>query len=291
MPLFDARPGGIDPCDAGVWRHGGRPRFSPLSFGESRLRRGGYPRCRHHRLLAARADPAAGRPAGAKLASSGRAARRSQLMNDLEAAFGAPVPGIQHDRARTRWPQSAAAEGAGRIGRTEHGTTEIRIMDTAGNLLKSASAARWSSAAPTSSRATGTIRGERDVVHERMVRTGDKASRPGWVPLTRRSLKELINRGGEKVSPREVDEVLLTHPAVAEAVCFGVPHATWGEEVEAAVVLREPLTQAELLAFCKERLADFKRPKQIHITDAIPRTATGKIQRRVVAAAYTKAAS
>ena len=82
--------------------------------------------------------------------------------------------------------------------------------------------------------------------------------------------------------------MLLTHPAVAEAVCFGVPHATWGEEVAAAVVLREgePATEADLLAFCKERLADFKRPKQIHITEAIPRTATGKIQRGVVAKAF-----
>jgi acyl-coenzyme A synthetase/AMP-(fatty) acid ligase len=88
----------------------------------------------------------------------------------------------------------------------------------------------------------------------------------------------------------------LTHPAIAEAVCFGVPHRSWGEEVAAAVVLRATdsgtaATEAELLAFCKERLADFKRPKQIHITDAIPRTATGKIQRRVVAQAFAPQAS
>ena len=80
--------------------------------------------------------------------------------------------------------------------------------------------------------------------------------------------------------------MLLTHPAVAEAVCFGVPHPTWGEEVAAAVGRsREAVPrEADLLAYCKERLADYKRPKQIHITDTIPRTATGKIQRRVVAA-------
>ena len=105
------------------------------------------------------------------------------------------------------------------------------------------------------------------------------STRDGYLTLVGR-LKELINRGGEKISPREIDEVLLAHPAVAEAVCFGVPHPTWGEEVAAAVVLREAATEAELLAYCRERLADFKRPKQIHITEAIPRTATGKIQRR-----------
>ena len=90
--------------------------------------------------------------------------------------------------------------------------------------------------------------------------------------------------------------MLLTHPAIAEAVCFGVPHRSWGEEVAAAVVLRPAdsgttATEAELLAFCKERLADFKRPKQIHITDTIPRTATGKIQRRIVAQAFAPQAS
>ena len=87
---------------------------------------------------------------------------------------------------------------------------------------------------------------------------------------------------------RSIDEVLLTHPAVAEAVTFGVPHGIWGEEVAAAIVLREGQTvgEADLLAYCREHLADFKRPKQIHITESIPRTATGKIQRGVVAKAY-----
>jgi acyl-CoA synthetase (AMP-forming)/AMP-acid ligase II len=101
----------------------------------------------------------------------------------------------------------------------------------------------------------------------------------------------LINRGGEKISPREIDEVLLAHPAVAEAVSFGVPHGTWGEEVAAAVVVRQPVTEHELVEYCRQRLADFKRPKQIHITDAIPRTATGKIQRGAVAKAYAQKAS
>ena len=101
----------------------------------------------------------------------------------------------------------------------------------------------------------------------------------------------MINRGGEKISPREIDEVLLTHPGVAEAVCFGVPHKTWGEEVSAAVVLKDTVSEADLLAYCRDRLADYKRPKQIHITDKIPRTATGKIQRRVVAQAFAPTAS
>jgi acyl-CoA synthetase (AMP-forming)/AMP-acid ligase II len=119
-------------------------------------------------------------------------------------------------------------------------------------------------------------------------RTGDQGflDEDGYLTLTGR-LKEMINRGGEKIGPREIDEVLLSHPSVAEAVAFGVPHPGWGEEVAAAVVLREGADtgEPEILAFCKERLADFKRPKKIYITSAIPRTATGKIQRGAVAKA------
>jgi len=98
----------------------------------------------------------------------------------------------------------------------------------------------------------------------------------------------LINRGGEKIAPREIDEVLLAHPAIAEAVAFGVPHATWGEEVAAAVVLSadgEKPNESTILSYCKERLADFKCPKKLYIVDTIPRTATGKIQRGAVAKA------
>jgi acyl-CoA synthetase (AMP-forming)/AMP-acid ligase II len=118
-------------------------------------------------------------------------------------------------------------------------------------------------------------------------RTGDQGilDARGYLTLVGR-LKELINRGGEKISPREIDEALLTHPAVAEAVCFGVPDAKYGEEVAAAVVLRGEASAADLLAHCRERLAAFKVPKTIHLVMQIPRTATGKVQRRVVAAAF-----
>ena len=117
-------------------------------------------------------------------------------------------------------------------------------------------------------------------------RTGDQGALDpeGYLQLTGR-IKELINRGGEKIGPREIDDVLLTHPSVAEAVCFGVPHPAWGEEVAAAIVLREPIGEADLIAYCRERLAEFKCPKKIYIVDSIPRTATGKIQRLNVAAA------
>ncbi|PYT27087.1 MAG: AMP-dependent synthetase [Acidobacteria bacterium] len=116
-------------------------------------------------------------------------------------------------------------------------------------------------------------------------RTGDEGvlDAEGYLHLTGR-IKELINRGGEKIAPLEIDDVLLTHPAISEAVCFGVPHPTWGEEVAAAVVLSEPAAEADLIAYCRERLADFKCPKKFYMVESIPRTATGKVQRLNVAA-------
>ena len=119
-------------------------------------------------------------------------------------------------------------------------------------------------------------------------RTGDQGTLDdaGYLRLIGR-IKELINRGGEKIAPREIDEVLESHPAVKEAVAFGVPHTTWGEEVAAAVVLIAPATEKELLAYSRERLADFKVPKRLHIVESIPRTPTGKVQRRFVAEQLT----
>jgi len=111
-------------------------------------------------------------------------------------------------------------------------------------------------------------------------RTGDQGQIDidGYLALTGR-LKELINRGGEKISPLEIDDVLLRHPAVAEALAFAVPHKTLGEDIHAAVVLKAPASEAELREHCAAHLAEFKVPRQIHILDEIPRGATGKPQR------------
>ena len=113
-------------------------------------------------------------------------------------------------------------------------------------------------------------------------RTGDQGrlDAEGYLTLTGR-LKEIINRGGEKISPREVDEVIMDHPAVAQVVTFGMPHPKLGEEVAAAVVLREgqALTDKALRDFLAERLADFKVPRKILFMAEIPKGATGKLQR------------
>jgi len=278
-------------------------KFSPLSFWRVARDHGvtwysAVPTL--HQLLLARAgdplDGARGKPAGTerlRFIRSCSAALPPQVMHALEAAFGAPVleaygmTEAAHQMASN--PLPPAAHKPGSVGR---GTdVRVSIMDKEGRHLPQGDQGEVVIQGPN------VIRGYEnnpDANASSFVdgwfRTGDQGylDADGYLHLVAR-IKELINRGGEKISPREIDEVLLTHPAVAEAVCFGVPHRTWGEEVEAAVVLRDPASAADLLSYCRERLADYKRPKQIHITDAIPRTATGKIQRGVVAKAYTQA--
>jgi acyl-CoA synthetase (AMP-forming)/AMP-acid ligase II len=273
-------------------------KFSPLSFWRVAKDHGAtwysaVPTL--HQLLLARADAASGKPAGAerlRFIRSCSASLPPQVMHDLEAAFGAPVleaygmTEAAHQMASNPLPPASRKPGS--VGR---GTdVRISIMDAAGRHVPQGERGEVVIQGPN------VIRGYENNPEanassfvDGWFRTGDQGvlDADGYLTLVGR-IKELINRGGEKISPREIDEVLLAHPAVAEAVCFGVAHPTWGEEVAAAVVVRGPVSEADLLAFCRERLADYKRPKQIHITDTIPRTATGKIQRRVVAEAYAR---
>ncbi|PVU93475.1 hypothetical protein BB559_003251 [Furculomyces boomerangus] len=117
-------------------------------------------------------------------------------------------------------------------------------------------------------------------------RTGDQGylDEDGYLFLTGR-IKELINRGGEKISPLEIDALLLKCPGVSDAVCFAVEHEIYGQEVAAAVIADEGsgLTADDVKKFVGTHVAAFKVPKTVYITEFFPRTATGKIQRRVVA--------
>jgi acyl-CoA synthetase (AMP-forming)/AMP-acid ligase II len=244
-----------------------------------------------HSLLLARAGSE--RPAGAenlRFIRSCSAPLSPEMMQQLETAFGAPVleaygmTEASHQMASNPLPPAARKPGS--VGK---GTgVKISIMDAAGNHLPPETAGEVVIQGPNviegyennpDANATSFTGG--------WFRTGDQGilDSEGYLRLVAR-IKELINRGGEKISPREIDELLITHPAISEAVCFGVPHPTWGEEVAAAVVLNGTVSEADLMSFCRERLAEFKRPKKIHIVETIPRTATGKIQRRVVAAAF-----
>ena len=116
-------------------------------------------------------------------------------------------------------------------------------------------------------------------------RTGDIGSvdADGFLTLHGRK-NDLINRGGEKISPVEIDQVLLQHAAVAEAAAFPVPHPRLGEDIAAAVVLRPGMsaTSVELRSFLHDRVAAFKVPRRIVIRDQLPKGATGKVLRRLL---------
>jgi acyl-CoA synthetase (AMP-forming)/AMP-acid ligase II len=243
-----------------------------------------------HQLLLARAGSE--RPQGSeglRFIRSCSAALPTEMMAKMEQTFGAPVleaygmTEASHQMASN--PRPPASRKPGTVG---PGTgVKIGIMDDLGNLLAQGDRGEVVIQGPNvvdgyennpEANAKSFTKG--------WFRTGDQGflDAEGYLTLTGR-IKELINRGGEKIAPQEIDELLLTHPAIAEAVAFGVPHKTWGEEVAAAVVLREPQDESAILTFCKEHLADFKCPKKLFIVDAIPRTATGKIQRGAVAKA------
>jgi acyl-CoA synthetase (AMP-forming)/AMP-acid ligase II len=160
---------------------------------------------------------------------------------------------------------------------------EIAIMDEAGTLL------------PPGTTGEIVIRGENvtagyesnpkanaEAFTNGWFRTGDQGVQDteGYVTITGR-LKEIINRGGEKISPREIDEVLMDHPAVQQVVTFGIPHDKLGEEVGAVVVLRDGMAanERELRDFVAGRVADFKAPRKILFMEEIPKGATGKLQR------------
>ncbi|KAJ1326567.1 oxalate--CoA ligase [Microdochium nivale] len=125
-------------------------------------------------------------------------------------------------------------------------------------------------------------------------RTGDqgKLDEDGYVVITGR-IKELINKGGEKISPIELDNVLTRHEAVSEAVSFAIPDELYGQEVAVAIVLKPGarLSEDELRGWTADKLAKFKVPKQVYFTEVMPKTATGKIQRRIVAETMLKQAA
>jgi acyl-CoA synthetase (AMP-forming)/AMP-acid ligase II/thioesterase domain-containing protein len=114
------------------------------------------------------------------------------------------------------------------------------------------------------------------------LRTGDEGrlDADGYLYVTGR-IKEIINRGGQKISPREIDELISAHPAVAQAVAFPVPDSRLGEDIGAAVILKakDSITEHELRGFIADRVADYKVPRQIYFVDQIPVGPTGKIQR------------
>ena len=160
---------------------------------------------------------------------------------------------------------------------------EVSIMDELGNVLSPGQVGEIViRGANLMSRYLNSPESANENFERGWFRTGDQGylDTDGYLFITGR-LKEMINRGGEKIAPREVEDVILHHRAVAEAIAFAVPHETLGEDVAVAVVLREKAaaTERELQQFVAAHLAEFKIPRRVVFVDEIPKSATGKPQR------------
>ena len=245
-----------------------------------------------HQAIIARAGAHADviREAPLRFIRSSSAALPATVLASLEAAFDAPVveaygmTEAAHQMASNPLPPRQRKPGS--VGLAAG--PEVAVMSSDGTRLGAGEVGEVVIRGPnvTAGYADNPA-ANADAFVNGWFRTGDQGvlDEDGYLRLTGR-LKELINRGGEKISPREVDEALLAHPAIGQAVSFAIPHAQLGEEVGAAVEVRAgiAITPAELRAFAGDRLAAFKVPRTIIIVDAIPKGPTGKLQRIGLAA-------
>jgi acyl-CoA synthetase (AMP-forming)/AMP-acid ligase II len=273
-------------------------KFSPLSFWQTAKEHGAtwysaVPTI--HQLLLARVKKDSPRPAGAeklRFIRSCSASLPPQVMHDLEAAFGAPVleaygmTEASHQMSSNPLPPGARKPGSVGIATG----TEIKVVDAQGrNVPVGEVAIKGPAVTP------GYLNNEEANAasfFDGWFRTGDRGSfdEDGYLRLEGR-LKEMILRGGENISPYEIEEVLLGHPAVADAICFGIDDEKYGERVGAAVALSGDADDRELIAHCRERLSAFKVPEVVYVLEAIPRTPTGKVQRKRVGDSLSRGAA
>lgn len=233
-----------------------------------------------------RLDRAGGQaPQGLRFLRSCSSALPPELMTQVEDRFGAPLLEAygmtEASHQITSNPLPPAARMPASVGVATG--TEVRIVDP-----KTGAVMPLQAPGEVQIRGRGLTSGylnnplaTAEALVDGWFRTGDSGTLDGegYLRLVGR-LREMIIRGGENIAPAEIEDVLRSHPAVQDAVCFGLPDKKYGEQVAVAVALRAPAEASGLQDYCRERLAAFKVPRTVHIVDAIPRTATGKLQRR-----------
>jgi acyl-CoA synthetase (AMP-forming)/AMP-acid ligase II len=205
-----------------------------------------------------------------------------RLMRDAEARYGVPMieaygmTEAGHQMTSNPLPPAARLEGSVGIS----AGAEIRVVDADGRDVAPGAAGEVAIRGPGVT--PGYLNNERanaEAFFGGWFRTGDEgALEDGYLRLRGR-LKEMIIRGGENISPHEIEAVLLAHPDVGEAVVFGVDDDKYGQTVAAAVVLTGSAGPDELRAHARKSLAAFKVPDTIHVLPQIPKTPTGKVQR------------
>lgn len=228
------------------------------------------------------------RPSSLRLLRSVAAALDPRLMQELEELFGVPV--VQTFGMTEAGPlisSTGLVPGARKprsVGRSCG--TEIRVVGPAGEAAPGETGEIAVRGPNVFSGYENDLEANTAQFRDGWFHTGDTGylDKDGDLFLTGR-IKQLINRGGEKINPQEVDDALLQHPAVAEAAAFATQHRTLGEDVAAAIVLRNPATVEEIRTFLHSQLASFKVPSRLTILDRLPRNPVGKIDRLALAAA------
>src|SRR3984957_20067540 len=245
----------------------------------------------HQSILArARAHPEWAAKSTFRFIRSGAAPLAPALMAEIERAFGVPVIegyGLTETAQQVSVnPLPPCESRPGSVGVT--GRTEIGIISEEGEFVATGQTGEIVARGPAvmagyASNPTA----NRESFINGWFRTGDQGrlDADGYLYITGR-IKEIINRGGQKISPREIDELIGSHPAVAEAVAFPVPDSRLGEDIASAVVLkaRDSISEHGLRSFVADRVANYKVPRQIHFVDRIPTGPSGKVRRVDLAA-------
>jgi oxalate---CoA ligase len=237
-----------------------------------------------HQMILDRAD-AAGAPPGLRFARSCSSPLSPALLARGEATYGVPMLEAYGMTEASHQMTSNPLPPAPRVPRSVGVPTgvEVAIVGSEARFLPAGDSGEVVIRGPgVMSGYLNNVAATQEAFIGDWFRTGDRgAIRDGYLYLEGR-LKEMIIRGGENISPAEIEQVLLSHPAVGDAVCFGVQDDKYGEVPAAAVTLMQDAEASALIGHCRERLAAFKVPASIYILAEIPRTATGKIQRRRV---------
>jgi len=243
-----------------------------------------------HQMILDRADEA-GPPGTLRFVRSCSSALSAALLERAEASYRVPMLEAygmtEASHQMTSNPLPPAARVPGSVGVPTG--TEVGVIDADGTLLPDGSPGEVVIRGPgvTDGYANNPA-ANAEAFTRGWFRTGDRGVLQGGYLTLHGRIKEMIIRGGENIAPAEIEQVLVSHPAVRDAVCFGVPDDKYGELVAAAVTLDQDAEARDLIDHCRQRLAAFKVPARIDIVPEIPRTSTGKPQRRRMAEAVAQ---
>jgi acyl-CoA synthetase (AMP-forming)/AMP-acid ligase II len=238
-----------------------------------------------HRMILDRADDS-GPPGTLRFVRSCSSALSPALLERAEASYRVPMLEAygmtEASHQMTSNPLPPAARVPGSVGVPTG--TEIGVIDAAGALLPEGSPGEVVIRGPgvMAGYANNPAANAEAFTHG-WFRTGDRGVLQGGYLTLHGRIKEMIIRGGENIAPAEIEQVLVSHPAVRDAICFGVEDDKYGELVAAAVILDRDAEAGDLIDHCRQRLAAFKVPARIDVVPEIPRTPTGKPQRRRMA--------